>query len=188
MGIQSQVDIPWLDPTRPGHILGSAGKIAEAMYKAALNSSNVADTSRAKQGKLREIQRKIGYFDSGTYYFEKLPAPVAVSKTDADGKFTLSLPAGKYVIAATTSRKVGTRGSTPGSSRRASGSASRPACGRTLLPRSPGLEPPIPAFWRGSSGTTGAIASPPPTARRTGNGTGTTSPKGPSDPMRRRAA
>lgn len=46
------------------------------------------------------------YFDSAKYYFENLPAQVALSKTDADGKFTLSLPPGKYAVAAKSSRDV----------------------------------------------------------------------------------
>ena len=40
------------------------------------------------------------------YYFQDLPAAVATGKTDADGKFTLTLPPGKYVFAATASRSV----------------------------------------------------------------------------------
>lgn len=42
----------------------------------------------------------------GAKYFEKLPTPTAVAKTDADGRFTLTLPLGKYVIAAKSSRRL----------------------------------------------------------------------------------
>ncbi len=54
-----------------------------------------------------KIKNQYDHFDSGQFYFEKLPASAAVSKTDADGKFGLSLTGGKYVIAATTSRQIG---------------------------------------------------------------------------------
>ncbi len=52
----------------------------------------------------KQIVEKHNYYDSGDYYFEKLPTQVAESKTDADGKFNLLLPRGKYVIAAKSSR------------------------------------------------------------------------------------
>lgn len=51
-----------------------------------------------------KISRQISYFGSVEYYFEKLPAQLVASKTDADGKFTLSLPPGKYALAAKSSR------------------------------------------------------------------------------------
>ncbi len=50
---------------------------------------------------------ELDYFVKGEQYFEQLPPPMATAKTDADGKFTLPLPSGKYVIAAKTSRRVG---------------------------------------------------------------------------------
>lgn len=49
---------------------------------------------------------KWDYFDAGGYLFEKLPASIADSKTDADGKFSFSLPPGRYVLAANSSRNV----------------------------------------------------------------------------------
>jgi hypothetical protein len=39
-------------------------------------------------------------------YFDGLPAAVAQAKTDADGKFSMSLPVGDYVLAAATSRAI----------------------------------------------------------------------------------
>lgn len=53
---------------------------------------------------LMKVKNKIDYFVSVEYYIEKLPPQFAASKTDADGKFTLSLPSGKYVLAAKSSR------------------------------------------------------------------------------------
>lgn len=61
----------------------------------------------SKATNMNKLKSKIDHFDSGQYYFEKLPTPLVVSKTDADGRFSLSLPNGKYVIAASTGRKVG---------------------------------------------------------------------------------
>ena len=61
------------------------------------------EKAKAKQ---RALIAKFEYYDSAAYYFEKLPAAIAVTKTDADGKFSLSLSPGKYVIAATSDRKL----------------------------------------------------------------------------------
>jgi len=45
-------------------------------------------------------------FDKAEFLFEGLPTPKVISKTDADGKFTLNLPKGKYVITANSSRAL----------------------------------------------------------------------------------
>lgn len=45
-------------------------------------------------------------FDKAEFLFEGLPTPKVITKTDADGKFTLKLPSGKYVITANSSREV----------------------------------------------------------------------------------
>lgn len=45
-------------------------------------------------------------FDKTEFLFDGLPRVSAIAKTDADGKFTLSLPKGKYVLTANSSRKV----------------------------------------------------------------------------------
>lgn len=54
----------------------------------------------------KEVESKSLYFDSPEYYFENLPTTIAKSKTDIDGKFTLTLPTGKYVIVARSDRVV----------------------------------------------------------------------------------
>jgi hypothetical protein len=46
-------------------------------------------------------------FQSGEFFFEGLPQAIASSKTDADGKFSLQLPSGRFGIAAHSSRKIG---------------------------------------------------------------------------------
>jgi len=45
---------------------------------------------------------------SSELYFQKLPTHLATAKTktDADGKFSMKLPAGRYVVAAAATRKV----------------------------------------------------------------------------------
>jgi len=65
------------------------------------------DVAIAKHDEYAKLLKQSDYFDSAQFYFEGLPTPVGTSKTDADGKFALSVPAGKYVIAANSSRDVG---------------------------------------------------------------------------------
>lgn len=45
-------------------------------------------------------------FLKGTYWLEGLPRPIQVTKSDADGKFTLKLKPGRYGLVATSVRKV----------------------------------------------------------------------------------
>ena len=59
----------------------------------------------AKSESLRAAKSLVEPFITGQYYFASLPKGFA-SKTDADGKFVLDLPAGKYVVAAKSSRLV----------------------------------------------------------------------------------
>ena len=53
-----------------------------------------------------DIQKKLIKFTSPESYMQDMPAPANASKTDADGNFTLTVPSGKYVIAATANRTV----------------------------------------------------------------------------------
>jgi hypothetical protein len=72
-----------------------------------LERTNAAD--RAATGKnidWRKAVSKFTSFDSPAYYMVDLPKAAAVAKTDADGKFSLSVPQGRYVIAAQASRSV----------------------------------------------------------------------------------
>jgi hypothetical protein len=61
----------------------------------------------AKQREYRAAKIVFDRLGSPETYFEQLPSPVAVSKTDPDGRFKLSVPKGRYVIAAKSSRTVG---------------------------------------------------------------------------------
>ena len=65
-----------------------------------------ANRSKATETTYQDLKREFDYLDSPTYYLSGAPTPVGVVKTDADGKFTFSIPSGKYVIVATSSRKV----------------------------------------------------------------------------------
>ena len=48
------------------------------------------------------------YARSGFFYLEDLSNPIANTRTDADGKFTLRVPKARYAVAAHAQRKVGT--------------------------------------------------------------------------------
>ena len=58
----------------------------------------------AKSGK---VQPMALYLHSAPYYFNDLPKPLLMTKTDADGKFTFKIPNGSYVLAAASSRAAG---------------------------------------------------------------------------------
>lgn len=45
-------------------------------------------------------------FGNEDFFIENLPQPKFISKTDADGKFALTLPKGKYAITANSSRNI----------------------------------------------------------------------------------
>lgn len=56
---------------------------------------------------VKELTAQVNHITKGgKLYFEGMPTPTSSTKTDADGKFTLTLPAGKYVVAAKSSRQV----------------------------------------------------------------------------------
>lgn len=60
-----------------------------------------------KQSACKKIKSEFTYFGSPAIYMEGIPTPASISKTDADGKFTLTIPSGKkYIIAAATNRTV----------------------------------------------------------------------------------
>jgi hypothetical protein len=65
-----------------------------------------SDAEREAKIQLNKLKADIAYYRSPTYYMDKLPTPLASSKTDADGRFTMKLPQGKYAIAASATREV----------------------------------------------------------------------------------
>lgn len=54
------------------------------------------------------MSRRSEYLDSAAPYFKNLPHPIALVKTDADGKFKMELPSsiGQIIIVATATREV----------------------------------------------------------------------------------
>lgn len=57
--------------------------------------------------KTKSVLDEFEAFDKAEFLFEGLPKSNTFAKTDADGKFVLSLPKGKYVITANSTRSVG---------------------------------------------------------------------------------
>jgi hypothetical protein len=45
----------------------------------------------------QEIEKAIAYYRSPQFYFEKLPKPIAATKTNSDGKFTLTVPTNRRI-------------------------------------------------------------------------------------------
>ena len=92
-------------------------KRAEEAYKradeAVENGGKTPDDANASaaaltEAKLRriDVEEKAYYPRSPDFYFSDLPSPRAVTKTDADGKFTFAVPEGSYVLAAISSREA----------------------------------------------------------------------------------
>ena len=85
----------WKDPSK------------EAEFKQATEEKRLA--KRDSEKKLMayfSVLREYGAYSGYDYYFGSLPNEITKTKTDADGKFSLSLPAGKYALAARASREV----------------------------------------------------------------------------------
>lgn len=64
------------------------------------------DDTKAEMDEAKAVMAKYEAFDNAEFLFDGLPQTKFISKTDADGKFALTLPKGKYVIAANSSRNV----------------------------------------------------------------------------------
>lgn len=57
--------------------------------------------------RLQDLQRQVQHLPSGEYFFADLPSGVSAATTDADGRFTLSIPRrGRYGLIARASREV----------------------------------------------------------------------------------
>lgn len=61
---------------------------------------------QALQKSMQSLEEKRDVYLSPDYYFSALPQPLAQAETDADGKFTMTVPPGKYVLAAKGERSV----------------------------------------------------------------------------------
>ena len=89
-----------------GNVIGQMKADTEAFSKEMDENLRLQKAANSKGGTLRELGRQYAHYDSPAYYADNLPNAVAHSKTDADGNFSLSVPPGKYAIAAATSRAV----------------------------------------------------------------------------------
>lgn len=70
---------------------------------------NVAYNKKKRlTSELEDLHAQRRYLMSGEYFFQELPAPVSVARTDAEGSFTLVIPRdGRYGIVARASREPG---------------------------------------------------------------------------------
>lgn len=75
----------------------------KAMIDQAIKENAMIDEARAKA---KAVIAEYEAFDKADFLLAGMPAPKLTSKTDADGKFALKLPSGKYVITASSSREV----------------------------------------------------------------------------------
>lgn len=87
------------------------GNYTEASERARAASDawikRIRDTGQTRSAYFTLVQRH-NYFVSGKYYFEGLPGGTATTKTDADGKFSLTLnKKERYAVAAHGSRNIG---------------------------------------------------------------------------------
>lgn len=78
-------------------------KLCESINK---NSENARKLHSNKQMEIYTVNYQISSLNEAAYYFTSLPQSEWKSKTDADGKFTLTLPVGTYVVAAESTRKI----------------------------------------------------------------------------------
>jgi hypothetical protein len=77
---------------------------SNAKYRLSLKADENFDLVNRKT---KDVISEFEAFNEYGYYLQTLPAPKFISKTDADGKFFLTLPKGKYAITASSSRNVG---------------------------------------------------------------------------------
>jgi hypothetical protein len=75
-----------------------------------INENGVYTDANQRKTKLMvsiaELKRQQETFLSPDYYLTNLPPPFADVQTDADGKFTMTMPVGEYVLAAKAQRTV----------------------------------------------------------------------------------
>lgn len=82
-----------------------------ALSKASIHTERLQRTSEEVELRKKQLADAIKnqmFWLSSELYFRKLPTHLAsvVAKTDADGKFTMRLPSGRYILAAAATRKT----------------------------------------------------------------------------------
>lgn len=74
---------------------------------AARSISRAADkASEQAQAAANVLRAQIEHYSSPEYYFDQLPEAMMIAKTDADGRFSMRLPAAKYILAAKSDRAI----------------------------------------------------------------------------------
>ncbi len=77
----------------------------DALDKARKSASNASDNALEEMLKLRNQKNKLL---SESFYFDSMPSPLSVTKTNSDGRFRLLTPgSGSFAVAAIASRHVG---------------------------------------------------------------------------------
>ncbi len=97
---KSAHDIWWADRKRSNF---RDNRINDALFEKLQSTKKSAEE---KEPALYKLKSEYAIFNSIEFYTQDIPTPVSVSKTDADGKFELTVPSGKYVIVAITKRAV----------------------------------------------------------------------------------
>jgi hypothetical protein len=93
---QAEDDRLWKILQRDEHNLRHARAWSSAFHKTEEISKQI-----------KELQARRQHLTSGEYFFESLPSPISSAKTNADGKFTLTLPRqGRYGVVAKASREL----------------------------------------------------------------------------------
>ena len=91
-------------------VLKSAQDAAYARHDYSSDSPEIK-AAKAMVEKVDDLDRDARWGEiyslSAYFYLEKLHDPVAVTRTDADGKYLLTLPTGKFALAARANRKTG---------------------------------------------------------------------------------
>ena len=106
-----------LDIDRLTAMLGMAAAEEDRLWKILQpdeSNSRKADAWRFVYNKaktvtqqIEDLQARRQYLTSGEYFFDGLPSAISNAKTDADGKFTLTIPLqGRYGVVARASREL----------------------------------------------------------------------------------
>jgi hypothetical protein len=98
----------WLDDDLKAH--GPIKDVNDAMRRGAVVGKKQGEAEkriRAAEGRLREANARRDFVYSAARYLEDLPAPLAIAKTDADGRFKVTAPdQEELAVVASSSRTV----------------------------------------------------------------------------------
>ena len=91
--------------------LAAASQLKDAVSKASILDTLLSEYSKLKvnaENLADRVRRRTEYLNSAGPYFKNLPRPIALVKTDVDGKFKLELPSSidQVIIVASATREV----------------------------------------------------------------------------------